>query len=390
VSIHAAPGNRLRVAVDGRVLGDRFPGIGRYVFNLVRSLPAVDPDLEVVLLVEEGARPGRLDPRELAGDRCTLLPVRAGIRSPAAQFLVGRALARSAADVFHATYWLTPFRPRPPKVLSLYDLTGLGPVGGLSLPKRLALEAILRAALAGARGIVTLSAWSASAIRAWGPARGRPITVTPLAADPAFHRADAAAVEEARRAYGLTGRYVAYLGSFKPHKNLATLVAAWPDVQARAMDATLVLAGVRPEDDPYLAALAHSVGSIAPVRLIGPIPESHVAGFLTGATAFAFPSLAEGFGLPPLEAMAVGTPVVAARAGGLTEVVATAGVLVDPLDTAAWSAALVSVLTDPRAARELSEAGLRRASEFTWDETARRTAGAYRAAAAAGPRRRDC
>jgi alpha-1,3-rhamnosyl/mannosyltransferase len=395
------------VAIDGRVIADRFPGIGRYVYELVRALPDAAPDLSLVLLVDRGAAPGRLDARELAGPRCALVPVDAGVRSVAAQWRIPRALAAHRAAVFHATYWVTAYRPGVPTVLSIHDLIGLQAGSGLGRVKRWGLRLALRLALRSATEVVTLSDWSRAAILGgarkggeseqdagegghaaggWssGPAPSpEHVTTTPLAAGAAFRPATQEQIAAARTALALPDRYVLYLGSAKPHKNLRTVVDAWRSAGPRLPRVHLVLAGAWGPEGDAIRAVAATLPDSAPTLILGGVPDHLTAGLLSGAAVFAFPSLLEGFGLPPLEAMACGVPVVAARAASLPEVLGDAGILVEPLDTQAWADALVRVVGDAALTRELRQNGLARASHFSWEETARKTAAVYRRAALA-------
>jgi glycosyltransferase involved in cell wall biosynthesis len=117
------------------------------------------------------------------------------------------------------------------------------------------------------------------------------------------------------------------------------------------------------------------------VRRYAGLSTAELAAQYRGAALFAFPSIDEGFGLPPLEAMAYGVPVVAARAGALLEVLGDAACFVDPLDLAGWAAALDAILRDPCLAGRLRDAGRIRAGRFPWSRTAEQTLAVYRAAA---------
>jgi glycosyltransferase involved in cell wall biosynthesis len=159
---------------------------------------------------------------------------------------------------------------------------------------------------------------------------------------------------------------VLYVGRCSPHKNVATLVLAWSklptDFRRRY---ALVLAG----SDVSLfrrAADARGVDAIIP----GFVQDADLPGLYGGATIMTFPSLYEGFGLPPLEAMSCGTPVIASNATSIPEVVGNAARLVDPLDAGAWARALVDLLDSDEALRQLTARGLVRAALFTKERTA--------------------
>ena len=378
----------MRVAIDGRVITEHFPGIGRYTYHLVDALARVAPGDTFIVLHTPGQASPRHDLAALARHpNVRLHPVRAPVFGLAAQWQVPRALRALGADVFHATYWVGAYRPGVLTVLSLYDLIGARVPSSVPRWKQLGLDVAIRLALRGAGHVLTLSeASKRDVVEVYGLAQDR-ITVTPLAADPRFHPAGAAAIADLRARLGLPNRYALYVGINKPHKNLATLVDAWgrlaavhPDVAATT---DLVIAG--PWDPRYagVRAQADALPPPARVRFLGPVPEADLPALYSGAAVFAFPSRYEGFGLPLLEAMACGVPVVAADATSLPEVVGDAGWLVDPDDVAGWADALAATLADPTLAADLGGRGRARAAAFTWEETAGRTRAVY--AAVGGP-----
>lgn len=219
------------------------------------------------------------------------------------------------------------------------------------------------------------------------PARVR---VTPLAADPAtFHPVDDPAARAAARArYGIPeGPYLLSLNTLEPRKNLDRLVRAFARVvqQERVPGLSLVLVGAR---GWKTEALFRAIDEAGPIRdrvvVAGFVDDADLAALYSGATAFVYPSLYEGFGLPPLEAMQCGTPVVASNTSSLPEVVGDAGLMVDPRDVEAIAGALLRVCGDEALRARMSAASLARAAGFTWSRTADLTLEAYRAAIAAG------
>jgi glycosyltransferase involved in cell wall biosynthesis len=192
------------------------------------------------------------------------------------------------------------------------------------------------------------------------------VTSRPVAAD------DVAAV---RRRFGLEREYVVVVGTREPRKNLARLLAAWRQLDR---DADLVVVGPEGWGDVTDGSDTSGSGSPPNVSMVGFVDDRTRDALYTGATASAYPSLFEGFGLPVLESMALGCPVVTS-AGTATEelVVDGAGVAVDPTDVDAIAAGLASVLDDPALRQTLRERGSRRAAEFTWRAAAAQTVAAY-------------
>ncbi len=170
-----------------------------------------------------------------------------------------------------------------------------------------------------------------------------------------------------RRKYGLGERYILFVGSIDPRKNLGRLLKAWRQVEEKA-GAVLVIAGGR---NRVFRSTEVDEGT-SQVKLLGYVPEEDLAGLYSGATFFVMPSLLEGFGLTVLEAMACGTPVLTSNAGALPEVADGAAVQVKATSVDEMRRGMRQLLTDECLREDLRQKGLRRASEFSWDRTARR------------------
>lgn len=184
-----------------------------------------------------------------------------------------------------------------------------------------------------------------------------------------------------RSRYGLDGgsRYVLYVGAESPRKNLPRLLQAFALLRQRMPDVRLVKVGT-PEYLPQFRQLTQLIDTLdlgQHVRFLDHLPEEDLVAFYNAADLFVFPSLYEGFGLPPLEAMACGTPVVCSNAASLPEVVGDAAITVDPYDVEALAEAMYRVLGDPDLQQDLRRRGLERAAGFTWERTARETVQVY-------------
>lgn len=166
--------------------------------------------------------------------------------------------------------------------------------------------------------------------------------------------------------------YFLGLGANSPRKNLAGLLRAWEQVLPE-VNANLWLVVIGDTDTQAIFAPGDRVSKPPRVHFTGHVPDKVLPALYGSALALVFPSLYEGFGLPPLEAMACGTPVIAGNRTSIPEVVGSAGILVDPTNTAEIARAILGVVREPRVRRDLAAAGLRRAGRFTWDVTARRT-----------------
>jgi glycosyltransferase involved in cell wall biosynthesis len=185
-------------------------------------------------------------------------------------------------------------------------------------------------------------------------------------------------VVRVRERYQLTDEFVLYAGNVKPHKNLERLIQAFHLVRQRGLDhLKLVLIGDEISKYTALRRAVHQHQLHKYVRFLGYLPEETLAVMYRLAGVFVFPSLYEGFGLPPLEAMASGTPVVTSNVSSLPEVAGDAARLVDPYDPEAIADGIHTVLTDEAARRSLRLKGLERARQFSWETSVRRVRDIY-------------
>lgn len=361
------------IVLDARTATDHFPGIGRYVVNLARALSSIAPDLDLRLFCDPTALSSRWT---LANLSLTHLPI-----SPFSlqqQWRVRQTLRHLKAALYHSPYYLMPYRPGVPTVLTAYDVIPLVYPHYYTAAQRLIFRSAHTLALKVAKMTLAISeATKADLVRRLGAQPDR-IRVTPLAADPRFAPQSTAAIQAVRDKYRLPDRYVLYVGSNKPHKNLARLVSAFTISATRnpKPEVSLVIAGSWDNRYPEARQLA---AQNARIRFLGPIDDADLPALYGGALAFAFVSEYEGFGLPPLEAMACGVPVIAGNTSSLPEVIGDAGLLVDPHDVSAIAAALTRLIDDERLRADLSQRGLARAVQFSWEHTAKLTLAAYRA-----------
>ena len=285
------------------------------------------------------------------------------------------ARASREVDVFLSTNsYLTAWFCLKPTAVVVYDLVPFVDRANAKTSSARIEQATIRPALRRAAALPCISeATRADLVRLF-PHAGRKASVIPLAADPAFSAPVAAPGHPA-----LEGKpYVLAVGTLEPRKNLERLITAWSamDEGARAGHVLALVGPIGWDAAPILAA-ARDNGA----QLLGRVSEDELRALYAGASAFAYPSLYEGFGLPILEAMAAGAPVVTSNVSSLPEVAGDAALLVDPRDPAAIGAALTRLLSDPALADDLRTRGHARAAAFSWERTARETLGLLRAIA---------
>jgi glycosyltransferase involved in cell wall biosynthesis len=278
-------------------------------------------------------------------------------------------------------------------VVTIHDLIPLM-MPQAAKPGFLALfeEQVPRAVLQSDMLITPSEHTKADLVRLLGVTPGR-ITVTGEAPLPCFRpvpQADARAKVAAR--HGLKDPYVLYVGGFSPRKNLGALVEAFARAKPDLGDGRkLAIAGSPDAALGQALELAHRLGCGKHIACLGHVGQGDMPYLYSAADVFVYPSLYEGFGLPPLEAMACGCPVVASDAASLPEVCGPAALLVDARDPGALAAAIAHAVLDPGLAAEMRLRGIGRAAEFTWTEVAGRTLAAYAEALEAGTdTRRDC
>jgi len=289
-------------------------------------------------------------------------------------------------QVVHYPYFAAPLLKPCRVVVTIHDLiTLLLPEYRRSLAVRLYNRLIVWAARRAEAIIADSQHSKADIVRHLGIPAGR-VHVVYLAAEARFHPLDdAAALADVRQRYGLGEQFVFYIGGLNRHKNVEALLAAFAAIRDRLPGVQLAIAGVPHSTDPAvfpdLGQVARNLGlpvaDQAAVHFLGFVPEEDKPLLYNAAALFVFPSRYEGFGLPPLEAMACGTPVIAARAASLPEVVGDGGLLVAPDDVAGLAQAMLAVLGDPARQAELRARGLAQAARFSWAKTAQETLAIY-------------
>ena len=361
----------MRLGVDAREIQDGVvTGIGRSLANFISYFSGHDSTHELVLFAEKKL------PISLSS-RCREVTIPPGPTFLWDQWKLPCQLKRERIDLFYSPYYKLPLLSSIPAVNQVLDLMYLvfpPYVRALGIFGRLYYATIGRACALKAINIITDSEHAKEdIIRLW---RIRPekIAVIPLgAADRYTPVRDGEICAKVRERFGLPERYILYLGNFKPHKNVVSLIHAFAQIRDECKDCKLVLAGPLDAHGLAIKSQVTADGLAEDVVFTGAIQEEDLPEvILSLADLFVFPSLYEGFGIPPLEAMACGTPVIASNLTAIPEVVGDAGLLVDPLNIDGLRQAILSLLQNRDLRRTYAKKGLKRAAQFRNEQTAGR------------------
>ena len=375
----------MKIGIDARWIFEEISGIGAYTVELLRGLSREDAANDYVLFFHDAAlRDRTLRELGLEGHPRfvpTLLPY--GIFSVAGQLRMPLALRRAGLDVFHSTNYMIPLlafpRSRAGRIKCAVTVHDVIPLMFREQVRRsrknrlfFLYARLMREVGTRAHAVITDSRASrADVIRHLGipPAREADVRAVYCGVSPRF--------EPGTRS-GALPKTLLYVGRADPYKNVTALVEAFALVRQRCpLPVRLRIAGPRDDRYPEAPQRAEALGVADAVTWTGYLPAADLVKAYQEADVLVHPSLYEGFGLPVLEAMACGTPVVCSDIGALREVAGHAAVFVAPADAPAMAREIVRLLTDASAAAELTRRGLRQASRFTWETTARETLRIY-------------
>jgi len=394
----------MRIALNGFYWGQPSTGSGQYVRQLVRAMARLAPENEYLIVVPRspqspltrGAQGGLVRDEIIAlpdiSPRVFLYPERAALQRVSEnlskvdfeQNAFPRACARERVDIAHVPYFASPLNPPSRTVVTIHDLIPL------ILPSYRGGFLVRRYT-----DLVAMSARRAHAVIADSDCSQRDVVtrlgILPervrtiyLAADARFKPSDDTAALAAFRArYELPEKYLLYLGGYDQRKNVSILIEAFsllPELYKAGYRLVLggISLGVDSEFFPDPRRIAQQIRlPDDAIRYLGWVREEDKALLYASAELFLFPSLYEGFGLPPLEAMACGTPVIASSASSLPEIAGDAALLVEPEAAIAWAESIRAVVNDASRLQQMRERGIAQAKKFSWERAARETLQVY-------------
>lgn len=383
----------MRIAIDGMLLGRRSSGVEGSISNLVQALVSAGNHDYCLFTSCKVGRPFLADQ---VGQKCptysgdsqktcritvaTRWPVRfRPIRILWQQLALPLAVARGGFDLLHAPGYVAPLLARGPVVLTLYDALALTHPGLCTPGNRWHYRFMVPLSVRRADAVIVPSETTRRDVERVMPWAADRIRVIPLGIENRFNVLhDGGAEQRLQAAYGLSGPYILFVGGLEPKKNVVRLVDAFRLLrQRRDLTHRLVIAGTWSWDRAAVERAIRAAGLEQTVVLPGFVPSDLLPALYRGAELFAFPSLYEGFGLPPLEAMACGTPVIVSNRGALPEIAGPAALVVDPLSAADIAGAMEAALTQRDVRTDLIARGLRHAAGFTWARTAASTEAVY-------------
>jgi glycosyltransferase involved in cell wall biosynthesis len=353
----------MKISIDVQTTLGQPTGFGFYVSSLVDALQKISQEDELVLIRPE-AEKDFSTPQRFVWD----------------QFSYPARARRAKVDLLHQPCFSAPLFFSGPVVITIHDIISILFPENIPFASRMFYSKWMPLTYGKASEIITISQSTANDITRVLKIPPEKITVIHSAVDEKFEKPTSAdEVEKAKKKYNLPKDYLLHIGTLEPRKNLGFLIEAFARVisDEKNENLNLVITGKK---GWYFEGLFEKVRQLnleKRVIFTGYIDELDKPAIYKGAKIFTFPSLYEGFGLPPLEAMASGVPIISSNTSSMPEVIGEAGVLISPHDLASWVRAISKLNTDEVARRELIEKNKIQIKKFSWEKTARQTMAVY-------------
>ena len=367
----------MRIGIDATALPPNPVGAGNYIIQLVRALAALETEHQFTIFAQQSGR-------ELIGGlpehvHWVVVPnLRPAVRLLWEQVRLPALVKRSAVDLLHSPHYTRPAILPCASVVTFHDMTFFLFPELHTRAKQIFFPFAIRHSARHADALIAVSENTRrDAMRILGIPANR-IFATPLGISEGFHPIeDQVLLEEGRQRYQLPAKFILYVGLIEPRKNIPLLLNAYARLVSQVDLPPLVLVGRQGWMYEQVYQLVEQLELNDRVHFKGYIPAQNLPIVYNLAQLFVYPSTYEGFGLPPLEAMACGTPVITTAISAMLDNVGDAGLLIPPQDETALAHAIQTLLIDHSLRDHLSVAGRRRASEFTWKRTAMETLKVY-------------
>ena len=363
----------MRIGIDARLVYYHQAGIGQYILRLTQALAQIDQDDQFVIFKSRKDKTHIIHQSNFKQQK---------LWTPShhrfERFALSLELAPHSLDVLHSPDFIPPSQPRCPIVITMHDLAFLLYPRFLTRDSARYYGQVDLAARQADHIIAVSESTKRDTVRLLGVPESK-ITMIHEAAHPLFTPVtNEETLERTRARHNLPPEFILFVSTIEPRKNLPTLLRAFRRLRDNYKSpAMLAIAGHR-------GWLAEEVDNVLDelklrdaVHFLGGVPNEELVYLYNAARLFVLPSFYEGFGLPPLEAMACGTPVIVSNVSSLPEVVGDAGMLVAPEDVEGLTVAMWRVLTDDNLRKEMRAKGLKRAATFSWERAARETLDVY-------------
>ena len=357
----------------------RRAGVSHYIEQLLQQLARLDRSNRYSIYTTRGLTGEALGlPPHIAVHPSFFPTINPRVRIPWEQFFAPLLMHAIGADLFHGMLNVAPFASPVPTLITVHDLAFIRFPQTFRSYNRTYLDFATRISARKAAHIFAVSEHTKREVAGLIGVPEERITVTYDAPREHFRPPETATLEAFRRIKNLPEQFILYVGTLEPRKNIITLLEAYDHILKEGRTIPLVIGGGKGWMYEPVFRRLEELGLQDRVRFAGYLDEEDLPLWYAAASVFVFPSIYEGFGMPPLEAMACGTPVVTSNSSSLPEVVGEAGVMVSPHDAEGFAKAIMRLLDDADLAADLRERGIAQAQRFTWKQAAERTLAVYK------------
>jgi glycosyltransferase involved in cell wall biosynthesis len=365
----------MKIGIIANSLDNALTGIGNYTYNVLKHMPyRTENKITIIHSVNDKTYLSKLltfnNLKDIKTPRLNMLPLAKGIQK---MILMPLKINQQKLDVVHDTYHFGPFfllnRPTR-RVLTVHDLTPLILPEFHKRSRTFLHKVIFYKILKDSDHIITVSENTKNDLINKFKIPEDKIRVIPLAANENFKQIDESKIFSTTTKYNINCPFILYVGTLEPRKNIPNLLNAYYKLKKQGINHKLVIAGGKGWKYKEIFETIEKLNLQKDVIFTGYVPDEDLPGLYNAAELFVYPSLYEGFGLPPLEAMQCGTPVITSNTSSLPEVVGAAGITVNPYDVDELANKMYEVLTNEDLRKEMSKKGLERAKLFSWKKCA--------------------
>mgnify|MGYP006278195397 CR=1 FL=1 len=359
----------MKIGIDLHTITDFMQGSRTYIYNMTKALLDIDQEnLYYLYFTQNISLPSELNKSNVVNKR--IIPKNKFIRIP---FSFPLLLYRDNIDLFFCQYMGIPWG-NVPFVVTLHDIIHEEHPEYYPRLLRKIMQITYPQSAHRAYAVFTVSEYSKSSIASLYKVPAEKITVTYDAVSPEFRPIhDSKSLDAVRQKYGLPKDYILFVGRIEPRKNIQGLMHAFAQlIKLQQIPHKLAIVGMKDKLFTAFYKQIKSTGLVERIVFTGGVEQADLPYVYSAADLFVYPSFAEGFGIPPLEAMACGVPVISSNRTALPEVVGTAAKTVDPEDADHLAQTMLSILKSPETKKDMIDRGLVQAQNFSWTKSAQK------------------